>query len=211
VGQPVHITHQAQYLAKARARLRPAAGAALGAQGAGLAPDHSVLLCECMCLHPGVNAVCSEPGGLPHVAARARRLAWAPAPSMVRTRPCTRACVLKPYADAQVVGRLADRAAGAGAAIAGLLVRQAGGPDLLLAPDDLPAFTRLQPGRVLQRQALGLRQPFVQACLPALSPHALDPHCHPAPVGARDAYTTAQGAAGAGAGAWGHAGFTCIG
>ncbi len=57
VGQPVHITHQAQYLAKARARLRPAAGAALGAQGAGLAPDHSVLLCECMCLHPGVNAV----------------------------------------------------------------------------------------------------------------------------------------------------------
>ncbi len=96
----------------------------------------------------------------------------------------------KPTLDAQVVGRLADRAAGAGAAVAGLLVRQAGGLDLLLAPDDLPAFTRLQPGRVLQRQALGLRQPFAQARLPALSPHALNPQCHPAPVS--DAYTTAQ-------------------
>ena len=62
-----------------------------------------------------------------------------------------------------MVGRLADRAAGEGAGVAGLLVRQPGGGDLLLAPDDLPAFTRLRPGRVLQRQMLALRQPFVQA------------------------------------------------
>ncbi|KAK9822187.1 hypothetical protein WJX81_008406 [Elliptochloris bilobata] len=66
---------------------------------------------------------------------------------------------------AKVVGRLADRAAGEGAGVAGLLVRQPGGGDLLLAPDDLPAFTRLRPGRVLQRQALALRQPFAQVRL----------------------------------------------
>ena len=40
------------------------------------------------------------------------------------------------------------------------------GADLLLAPEDLPTFTKLHPGRVRQRQALPLGCPFSEACPP---------------------------------------------
>lgn len=65
----------------------------------------------------------------------------------------------------QVVGRLAEKPAGAGRQVAGLLVR-ARGRDALLAAGDLPAYTKLHPGRVLQRQALPLTCPFSQVCRP---------------------------------------------
>ena len=63
----------------------------------------------------------------------------------------------------QVVGRLADRPAKAGGAVRGLLVRSGAG-DVVLAPADLPSFTKLHPGRVVQRQALHTRRPFQEVC-----------------------------------------------
>lgn len=45
----------------------------------------------------------------------------------------------------------------------GVLVRQ-GLQDSLMAAQDLPVFTKLRPGRILQQQTLLLRQPFAQAC-----------------------------------------------
>ena len=67
------------------------------------------------------------------------------------------------WAAAQVVGCLADKRAQAGQPVAGVLVRGLGGADLLLAPQDLPTFTKLHPGRVLQRQALPLGRSFSEA------------------------------------------------
>ena len=61
----------------------------------------------------------------------------------------------------QVVGRLADKPAAEGAQMRGLLVRQ-GYTDSLMQPADLPLFTRLRPGRILQRQALPCSKPFSQ-------------------------------------------------
>ena len=63
----------------------------------------------------------------------------------------------------QVVGRLADKPAAEGAAVRGLLVRRAFA-DTIMHPDDLPTFTKLHPGRVLQRQALTSKKPFLQVC-----------------------------------------------
>ena len=60
---------------------------------------------------------------------------------------------------AQVVGALADKAAGSGKTIQGLLVQQ-NRNDMVIDPDDLPAFTRLQRGGILQRQAVPLRGTF---------------------------------------------------
>lgn len=59
----------------------------------------------------------------------------------------------------QVAGRLGDKPPVAGRPLAGLLVRSRG-RDTLLAPADLPAYTKLHPGRILQRQALPLTCPF---------------------------------------------------
>jgi hypothetical protein len=59
-----------------------------------------------------------------------------------------------------VVGRLADKRPREGKLLEGLLVRQGGQNDLLMAARDLPTFTKLHPGRITQRQALLLRQPF---------------------------------------------------
>ena len=59
-----------------------------------------------------------------------------------------------------MVGGLADKRARVGQAVQGLLVRGQGHSDLLLAPGDLPTFTKLHPGRIRQRQALPLSCPF---------------------------------------------------
>jgi cleavage and polyadenylation specificity factor subunit 3 len=67
---------------------------------------------------------------------------------------------------ARAAGRLASKAPAPGAALRGLLVEQGGGGGvgagraLLLHHDDLPRFTRLHPGTVVQRQAVALQRPF---------------------------------------------------
>ena len=61
----------------------------------------------------------------------------------------------------QVVGRLADKRPATEQALRGLLVRQ-GGSDSLMHPGDLPYYTKLHPGRVLQRQVIALQKPFSQ-------------------------------------------------
>ena len=59
----------------------------------------------------------------------------------------------------QVVGRLAEKRAATEQALQGLLVRH-GAQDSIMHPADLPYFTKLHPGRVLQRQLLPLDKPF---------------------------------------------------
>lgn len=59
----------------------------------------------------------------------------------------------------QVVGRLAEKRAATQQALQGLLVRH-GAQDSIMHPADLPYFTKLHPGRVLQRQLLPLDKPF---------------------------------------------------
>ena len=61
---------------------------------------------------------------------------------------------------AKVVGRLGEKAPSQGGAVRGLLVQGRGGERSLLHADDLPRFTKLHPGRVVQRQALALHRPF---------------------------------------------------
>lgn len=63
---------------------------------------------------------------------------------------------------------MADEAPAVGRAVKGVLVRQ-GLQDSIMAPEDLPVFTKLRPGRILQRQALLLAQPFVQVGRPRWS------------------------------------------
>jgi len=58
-----------------------------------------------------------------------------------------------------VVGRLADKPPAEGRPLAGLLVRH-GYADSLMHPADLPLFTKLRPGRILQRQAVVCPAPF---------------------------------------------------
>ena len=64
----------------------------------------------------------------------------------------------------QVVGSLADRKARPGKPLAGLLVQQ-GQSCMLMAPEDLPTFTMLHPGRIIQRQVLSLNQPWTEVRL----------------------------------------------
>lgn len=59
----------------------------------------------------------------------------------------------------QVVGRLAEKRLATEQALQGLLVRH-GAEDSLMHPSDLPYFTKLHPGCVLQRQLLALQKPF---------------------------------------------------
>lgn len=63
-------------------------------------------------------------------------------------------------AAARVVGRLGAKAARGGDAVRGLLVQGRGGERSLLHTSDLPRFTGLHPGRVVQRQAVALQRPF---------------------------------------------------
>ena len=64
-----------------------------------------------------------------------------------------------PYVAVQVVGRLADKPPAEGRPLAGLLVRH-GYADSVMHPADLPLFTKLRPGRILQRQAVACSAPF---------------------------------------------------
>ncbi|PSC69749.1 NAD-dependent deacetylase SRT1 [Micractinium conductrix] len=66
---------------------------------------------------------------------------------------------------AKVVGRLGEKAPSQGGAVRGLLVQGRGGERSLLHADDLPRFTKLHPGRVVQRQALALHRPFSEVRL----------------------------------------------
>ena len=66
----------------------------------------------------------------------------------------------------QVAGSLALKKARAGAQLQGVLVQQ-GGRHTVVAAQDLPAFTILHPGRILQRQILSLRKPFSEVRLQA--------------------------------------------
>lgn len=63
--------------------------------------------------------------------------------------------------DVQVAGSLARKKAKVGAQLQGVLVQQ-GGKHTVVAAQDLPAFTSLHPGRILQRQILSLRKPFTE-------------------------------------------------
>lgn len=67
----------------------------------------------------------------------------------------------------QVVGKLADKPIVDGQEISGLLVQQ-NRSDLIMHPDDLPLFTRLQRATVLQRQAVPLQASFAEARLSAV-------------------------------------------
>lgn len=60
----------------------------------------------------------------------------------------------------KVVGRLGEKAARLGQPVRGLLVQGRGGARTLLHHEDLPRFTKLHPGRVVQRQVLALHRPF---------------------------------------------------
>lgn len=79
---------------------------------------------------------------------------------------CCNCCASLHAAGTQVVGRLADQALEAGAGVKGVLVRQ-GLQDSIMAPEDLPVFTKLRPGRILQQQTLLLSCPFSQVTSPA--------------------------------------------
>lgn len=66
------------------------------------------------------------------------------------------------------MGQLADKPILPGKIIQGLLVQQTRN-DLIVDPDSLPAFTRLQRGSVLQRQAVPLQAPFAEVSLAILA------------------------------------------
>lgn len=69
----------------------------------------------------------------------------------------------RPEHEATLKGRLAEKAPVAGAALRGVLVRApGGGGDAVLHPSDLPEYTRLHTGGVLQRQALILDKPLAE-------------------------------------------------
>lgn len=65
----------------------------------------------------------------------------------------------------KVVGRLGEKAARLGQPVRGLLVQGRGGARTLLHHEDLPRFTKLHPGRVVQRQVLALHRPFSEVRL----------------------------------------------
>ena len=70
----------------------------------------------------------------------------------------------KPRRTAQVVGRLAEKRPAEGQPLRGLLVKR-GGTHTVLHHEDLPCFTKLHPGTVVQRQSLALQRPFSEVRL----------------------------------------------
>ena len=62
---------------------------------------------------------------------------------------------------AMLMGRLAEKPPREGQPVQGLLVKR-GGAHIVLHHDDLPKFTKLHPGRVLQRQAVALHRPVAE-------------------------------------------------
>ncbi|KAI3428832.1 hypothetical protein D9Q98_007649 [Chlorella vulgaris] len=79
----------------------------------------------------------------------------------------TQAVLIEHHAEctAKVVGRLGQKAAAVGAGVRGLLVQSRGGGSTVMHHDDLPRFTKLHPGRVVQRQAMPLHRPFTEVRL----------------------------------------------
>jgi cleavage and polyadenylation specificity factor subunit 3 len=75
----------------------------------------------------------------------------------------------KPRRTARVVGRLAEKRRASGSeegteSLRGLLVKR-GGTHTIMHHDDLPRFTKLHPGTVVQRQAIALHRPFSEVRL----------------------------------------------
>jgi cleavage and polyadenylation specificity factor subunit 3 len=74
----------------------------------------------------------------------------------------------KPRRTARVVGRLAEKRPstddGAEKSLRGLLVKR-GGTHTIMHQDDLPRFTKLHPGTVVQHQAIALHRPFSEVRL----------------------------------------------
>lgn len=71
----------------------------------------------------------------------------------------------RPKRTARVLGRLAEkRPAENGAPLRGLLVKK-GGNYMVVHHEDLPKFTKLHPGTVIQRQALTIYRPFAEVRL----------------------------------------------
>ncbi|PNW75066.1 hypothetical protein CHLRE_12g498050v5 [Chlamydomonas reinhardtii] len=67
----------------------------------------------------------------------------------------------KPDRSVRLQGRLGEKPPREGAAVRGVLVRQGGGfATQLLAPSDLPRYTKLLKGSVTQRQAISVDVPF---------------------------------------------------
>ena len=73
---------------------------------------------------------------------------------------------------AKVVGRLGEKVVPEGAAVRGLLVQSRSGDRALMHHDDLPRFTKLHPGRVVQRQAMPLHRPFSEVRSSRFMAHA---------------------------------------
>jgi len=71
----------------------------------------------------------------------------------------------KPRRTARVLGRLAEkRPSENGAPLRGILVKR-GGNHMVVHHEDLPKFTKLHPGTVIQRQALTIYRPFAEVRL----------------------------------------------
>lgn len=70
----------------------------------------------------------------------------------------------RPRRVARVVGALAQKRPSEGDILRGLLVRRKG-THVLMHHDDLPRYTKLHPGTVVQRQALALHKPFAEVRL----------------------------------------------
>lgn len=87
-------------------------------------------------------------------------------PRAVYTPKLTQAVVVphRPRRLARVVGKLAEKRPSEGQNIRGLMVKR-GGAYTLLHHEDLPKFTKLHPGTVVQRQSLALRRPFSEVRL----------------------------------------------
>jgi cleavage and polyadenylation specificity factor subunit 3 len=87
-------------------------------------------------------------------------------PRTVYTPKVTQAVLVshRPRRLARVVGRLAEKRPAEGDSMRGLLVCRRG-KHMLMHHDDLPRYTKLHPGTVVQRQALALHRPFSEVRL----------------------------------------------
>lgn len=65
---------------------------------------------------------------------------------------------------ARVVGKLADKRPAEGQPLRGLLIKR-GATSSILHHEDLPRFTKLHPGKVVQRQSIALQKPFSEVRL----------------------------------------------
>lgn len=117
-------------------------------------------------LHSSCSAVCS-PWRPPPLQALEQHAAALGIPRTLYMPKVTQSVLIEHRAErtAKVVGRLGEKAARLGQPVRGLLVQGRGGARTLLHHEDLPRFTKLHPGRVVQRQALALHRPFSEVRL----------------------------------------------